>query len=504
MLKSQMLVGDLLAHGDNGGLSILVGSPQTLLHGVVVESSVERLHCEAPGSLAVLTFEPPADSWRQDALLRRVRDRGFGALAMPHAASFGEGSRIHATRLGLDVLNVNRPMELAHASWQLMEGRESLALAYARKAAHSFEYRADNLSDLISHVASNLGQGVALISKGHVLVESGGTLPTEVLTGINFSPWLDTFSNEMGSVASVRVDSPGRPGLRLAIFGARCSEVQLGAMAMATEVVMPAIAARILIDEVTDVNDAAVATGLLGDFLDRRSTPDNEIEQRMIDRGWQINGYHIGFRITGRSSVDTFQLLRQIKKELADGVTSSFVASIGNGVSGWLSFSEPPTQQEIAYCVKLLRSMHVGLRRLFDVATGVGNLDSGPIGLADTITGASEAARIATARSAAGWFVHMDTLGIEQVLLSWTESDTFVPAARSLLAPLVEAGGELVGTLASFLDHESSVKDTAAALALHRNTVAARIARIQMLLGLDIEDAETRLALHLACRALTR
>ena len=328
-------------------------------------------------------------------------------------------------------------------------------------------------------------------------------MAAEVLAGISFSPWLDTFSSEHGSVASVRVDSPGQPGLRLAIFGDRCSDVQLNSLAMAAEVVMPAVAARILIDEVIDVNDGAVASGLLGDFLERRSIPDNELEQRLIDRGWQISGYHLGFRIARRSRVDTFQLLRRLKQDFATVPVACFMARIGSGVSGWLNFNEPLTQRQIEGHVTMLRDIHVGLRRSFDVATGVGNIDSGPIGLAETITGASEAARIATARSAAGWFVLMDTLGIEQLLLSWTESDTFIPAARSLLGPLEENPGELVRTLAAYLDHESKVNETASALGLHRNTVTGRIHRIQTLLGLDVEDPETRLALHLACRAVT-
>ncbi len=57
-------------------------------------------------------------------------------------------------------------------------------------------------------------------------------------------------------------------------------------------------------------------------------------------------------------------------------------------------------------------------------------------------------------------------------------------------------------TLAAYLDAESSVAETAAVLGVHRNTVADRIDRVQRLLGVDLGDPETRLALHLATRAL--
>ncbi|WP_295012165.1 CdaR family transcriptional regulator [uncultured Microbacterium sp.] len=105
-------------------------------------------------------------------------------------------------------------------------------------------------------------------------------------------------------------------------------------------------------------------------------------------------------------------------------------------------------------------------------------------------------------RSATGWFVRVDSLGLEQLLLAWIGNDTFVPAAESLLAPLRGASGDLLRTLSVYLDQESSLVATPAALNLHRNTVAVRIRRVQELLGVDLTDPETRLAMHLACRAV--
>jgi DNA-binding PucR family transcriptional regulator len=43
---------------------------------------------------------------------------------------------------------------------------------------------------------------------------------------------------------------------------------------------------------------------------------------------------------------------------------------------------------------------------------------------------------------------------------------------------------------------------TAAALGLHRNTVADRVSRAQRLLGFNLRDADDRLAVELACRTL--
>ena len=107
---------------------------------------------------------------------------------------------------------------------------------------------------------------------------------------------------------------------------------------------------------------------------------------------------------------------------------------------------------------------------------------------------------MAQGRAETGQFLHVDRLGLAQLLLAWTRTDTFQPAARSLLAPLRAESGDLLRTLAAYLDAESNLAETAGVLGVHRNTVAARVARIQHVLGVELSDPDVRLALHLASR----
>ena len=60
---------------------------------------------------------------------------------------------------------------------------------------------------------------------------------------------------------------------------------------------------------------------------------------------------------------------------------------------------------------------------------GVGSLATGSAGLTSSLSEAADAARIAVTRSSTGWFLRVDGLGLEQLLLAWTGNDTFVPAA---------------------------------------------------------------------------
>lgn len=502
-MSEPLRLGVLLAHPGNGGLRVVVQADDVEWTDAVIETTEQDLPSESTGGIVILTSPPPPTPWQRDALVRRIRDRGFRALAVPHAEGFDAGSQALAMRLGLTLLHVERPLELAKACWQLVEAGDALTLAYVRKVAQSIEYHAEGLPDLLRHLSASVGHGIALIDSEGVLLQAGGELEVEVHAAIDFTGWIDVARTAAAAAASVRVDSPTRAGLRLAFFGRGLSDRQLSALAVAAEVAMPAVAARILIDEVDAVNDASLSSGVLRDFVDLRGTPDPDVERRMLERGWRTTGYHLAFRIIGRARLDPFQLLRFITTALGSIAVDSHATTSGRGVSGWLTFTEPPSPGQVEAHVAALRDLHVAAGRSFNIATGVGSLESGSAGLTASLNEAADAARIAVNRSATGWFVRVDGLGLEQLLLAWTGNDTFLPAARSLLAPLRQAGnGELLDTLASYLDHESGVAATATALGLHRNTVSTRIQRAQELLGVDMDDPEARLALHLACRAV--
>lgn len=500
-MTTDLTLTALLEHPDNGALSIVSSDGSALVFSdVVVESTESDLPDSAPDALAVLTVAPSPAPWQLDALVRRVRDRGFSGLALTGGTVIPEGTRALALRLHLALMHVAQPVGLAKACWQLLEGRDALTLSYVRKVASSIEYHANGLPDLLRHLAAGVGHDVALVDSEGVLHRAGTAPAASVLTATDFTRWIDIVRTDDGCAASVKVDSPSREGLRLVFHGRALSQAQLNALATAAEVAMPAVAARILIDEVEAVSDVARSSGLLGDFMETRGQIDAALDGRMLDRGWRSSGYHLGFRMIGRGRLEPLELLRFVTRELADWPIDSHATTRGRGVSGWLTFVQQPSAAELENYVTRLRAVHSAAQSPFQIATGIGSLGSGPAGLYATLTEATDAAKLAAVRAATGWFLHIDRLGLEQLLLAWTGSDTFVPAAESLLAPLED--GELLRTLSSYLDQESSVASTAQALGLHRNTVAARVTRIQELLGIDLSDPDVRLAVHLAVRAV--
>lgn len=488
----------LLAHPDNGGLTVVVGGGGEEWVDLVVDAA----DASAEDGLLVLTSALPGTAWQQDSLIRKVRDRGFAALAVPDAAAADAGARKLAGRLGLTLLDVVRPFDLARACWQLQQARDALTIDYVRKVAHAFQYPAADLSDLLGHLSAAIGHGIALVDGSAPVQQTGGELDPELHAALDFSRWISIARLGGTAAASVRVDSSTRAGLRLVVFGTGLGDAQLRTLSTVAEIMMPAVAARILIDELAAVNDASASSDLLRDFVELRGTRDPDVHRRMSERGWRTSGYHLGFQFTPRGRVDPIGLLRAVSHELSTVSVEAHAALAGPSVLGWLSLIEPPTAQQVEAHASLLHRVHQHLRTTRDIALGVGSLQSGEAGLSRTLSEASDAAKIATSRSGSGYLVRVDSLGLEQLLLAWTGTDTFLPAAESLLAPLLSEAPELLDTLAAYLDHESGIQATAAALGLHRNTVAIRVQRAQELVGVDLASPETRLALHLACRAV--
>ena len=65
---------------------------------------------------------------------------------------------------------------------------------------------------------------------------------------------------------------------------------------------------------------------------------------------------------------------------------------------------------------------------------------------------------------------------------------------------LKDRRGVLLDTLGAYLATNGSPTDAADLLHLHCNTVLYRLGRIEDMLGLDLRNAEVRLALHLALK----
>jgi DNA-binding PucR family transcriptional regulator len=78
------------------------------------------------------------------------------------------------------------------------------------------------------------------------------------------------------------------------------------------------------------------------------------------------------------------------------------------------------------------------------------------------------------------------------------------PAVRALRTYDEERGTGYIATLCAFLDVHGDAGRTAAALGIHVNTLRYRMRRLEEIAGLDLDDAEARLAVALELHALAQ
>ncbi|MGB8945578.1 MAG: helix-turn-helix domain-containing protein, partial [Streptomyces sp.] len=89
-------------------------------------------------------------------------------------------------------------------------------------------------------------------------------------------------------------------------------------------------------------------------------------------------------------------------------------------------------------------------------------------------------------------------VGPYRLLTSLPAEATEDPVARALLSP---AHRELARTAEVYLDCAGQAGRTAAELGIHRQTLYYRLSRVEQLTGLDLDEGEDRLLLHMILKA---
>ncbi len=110
---------------------------------------------------------------------------------------------------------------------------------------------------------------------------------------------------------------------------------------------------------------------------------------------------------------------------------------------------------------------------------------------------ASAAARAARAESRFGPVAEWTSIGAFRLLTALPARSAHDPAVRVLLSPTHR---ELARTAEVYLDCAGQAGRTAAELGIHRQTLYYRLSRVEQLTGLDLDDGEDRLLLHMALK----
>ncbi|MEV8525571.1 helix-turn-helix domain-containing protein [Streptomyces sp. NPDC052000] len=111
---------------------------------------------------------------------------------------------------------------------------------------------------------------------------------------------------------------------------------------------------------------------------------------------------------------------------------------------------------------------------------------------------ATSAARAAVAEPRLGPVAQWSEIGPYRLLTELSAHASQDPAVRALLTP---SNTELARSAEVFLDCAGQAGRAAATLGIHRQTLYYRLSRIEHLTGLDLDQGEDRLLLHMALKA---
>ncbi len=101
--------------------------------------------------------------------------------------------------------------------------------------------------------------------------------------------------------------------------------------------------------------------------------------------------------------------------------------------------------------------------------------------------------------------LYFGNLSVHRLLFKMAEHADLAEFCQETLGTLIaydtDQKSSLIETLEAFFEHHGNLSQTAEALFVHRNTLQYRIERIAEIAGIDLDNAETRLALQLALKA---
>jgi hypothetical protein len=495
----------LLGHPDWAQIGVLAGpgAADPMVSAAVAVPDLSAEPKDMAGALLAVVLSAPREDWHLDALLRRAGAAEVAAVLLPGTAPLRPASAALAARIGTVVLGAEDPLAATLAAAQLIHQRDQvLADLVARTvtACARDDVESAGIDGLVAALARVWRRPVWLLDAADRVVAGPEPRP-EPRPGPGSAPASGPRSAGEG-LLQVPVGGDA-PGVRLAAAVPAGVPAEVDSVTAALAVAVQAVGQRLARQRLAVERDARLRMALLAEIVQHGGEPPAGTRRRAIDAGWQLEGWHVGVRIDVPGSVDPVATRPEVLRAADTARLAAVVVEQGSGWGLWSTFDHQPGPAELQRHASAARRAHWLLRASLPSSMGVGRAHPGVPGLARTLGEAGDAARLATGRPGGGHFVHVDRMGLGLMLLAWTRTDTFLPAATSLVEPLRGQPGELLATLTAFLDAESSLTETAAVLGVHRNTVAARIARIRDLLGVDFTDPDERLALHLACRSVT-
>ena len=241
------------------------------------------------------------------------------------------------------------------------------------------------------------------------------------------------------------------------------------------------------------------AGGLFFDSLMSDELSNEEAAERAVTLGLRLTRPNVALVIGARPS--TYEDEEPLKVAVERAMSSCpHVVGKTAGEGDLMVLFEPDESNEDA-------SLDHVARRILSLAekgglgeplVGAGSARAGLAGVRRSRSEAFVAFQVAR-RTCRSGLVRFEDLKVERVLAQIPMSKLSEDYIAMAVGPL-EDSPELLRTLESFLEHGGNKVATAAAIPLHRSSLAYRLEKISKLVGADLNDPEARLELWVALR----
>jgi sugar diacid utilization regulator len=478
-----------------------------LVRRVSVRSGVDPTGLGA-GDLVVVSGLVDALGWQVEAGIRRCALAGIAGLVLPGVNRAPLATTVLlAERLELPLALLPEqasPNEVALRLAQVVATPEVVRGDQVLRFVRRMRGPVDSLEAVTSAVAEVIEAPVSALSPDGALVH-GQHGPTSFRRDLNLPQVV--VEDEITHV--IHPVSAWSAPLWLAVALVRPAPAQVEVVQAVLATAEPWAVSWLATRRLAAERDARARTTLLADLLRLREDAGTLTRHRAAILGWRLDGWHtaIYLRRLNEPPTDNLADRGEIVRALADAGIDGPLVEQSDGWVAWRTVRDEPSPQEPQPVLEAVRRMLALLGSGIELAAGVGRLHPGIGGLARTVDEAREAAlsidptAVDAGQDPTARIAHIDALGVGRLVRAWTRSRSARALANTLLAPLADQE-TLLATLRVYLENESSVVATAAALGLHRNTVSDRIARTQRILGVDLRDPDDRLAVELACRTL--
>lgn len=498
---------DLLSHAHVDEVEALDGDlDREVLQVRLVEEPAQLDELDA-GALAVLdrTLSHIADTYQFDVVVRRAIGRGIAALIVIAPAT---------TRISITARALCRKGRLALVRMSPTQDVNAVLGAIARQVAdelHVTVERTRRCLDAIDRLERRPIDPAALAHlASRILGREISVEPNDVA-----GPGTDGPDGDGRLAVPVVITEPDGDQFRTD----RLTDEDANTLVRMVLWRLAAEASRsTLVEEQARRTNLLSVGEVLRQLVESDQSTRDDLSPLARKLGIPIDGWHVVVLIelddvaSGGDGVLAFSLRERLTRTALATISTSgttwHAAQAPDAL--WLmhSSSMPPARDIGLRVHRQVTDVVEALRRIVPAVrcyAGIGGVRAGASGVAGSATEARLATAHARTLRKTNLPVSFDVIGLRTTIVEWYGSPTVQKSIDTLFAPMADMAparrDSTIEILCTYLDLGGSVARTAVAMHLHRNAVRARIQRSLELVGVDIDDPDQRLFLHLACRA---